>query len=152
MSTVDVIKVNAPTRKHNTPRGAALPGATDNRTHGGVHWHAHKSLPPEEETRSDSSGIRTRNPKDVKRMRDQLYQKRCTPTLYKKRNLKRKSCTRATLPRADTLRGGSTVVLEHLMRRGALSTQRRKGKATRKKQRKLIRDTLLSTSTCVGTL
>ena len=48
--------MNAPTRKHNTPRSAALPV---DRT-------------------SDWSGIRTRNPKVVKRMRYQLNHTRCT--------------------------------------------------------------------------
>ena len=41
-------------------------------------WRVHKSPLPEEETRSDSSGIRTRNPEAVRRMRYQLSHTRCT--------------------------------------------------------------------------
>ena len=48
-----------PQAKH--PGKCGLTGWTDNRANGCVHWHVHKSPLSEEETRSDSSGIQTRN-------------------------------------------------------------------------------------------
>ena len=60
------------------PEGCGLTGWTDNRANGCVHWHVHESPLPEEEKRSESSGIRTCNPTVEKRMRYQLIHMRCT--------------------------------------------------------------------------
>ena len=67
--------MNAPTRDVALPgeRTTALAAAfTD--------MIVYKSPLPEEETRSDSSGIRTRNPEVVTRMRYQLNHTRCAKT------------------------------------------------------------------------
>ena len=72
-------KGSSSTRKHNTPRFAALPGA---------HWHVQKSPLQEEETRSDSSGIRARNPEGVKRISyalEKLQPKAIQPFMRKRK-------------------------------------------------------------------
>ena len=74
--------MNAPTRRHNTTRGAALPGertAARTAVFTAAAWYVHESPLPEEETRNNSSGIRARNPEVVKRMHHQLVHTRWSP-------------------------------------------------------------------------